>query len=159
MSDGGLLWIYDAQERMAQRINLSRFFKATGREADADQPDPARPFRGLQWKTIRYVGSELLEGENHRVFDAVPDISLLQAQLPVVLAKVRIYIHPNDGLLRRIEIYDASDAVVILQQFEGVVVNPKLDDSQFEFVVPSGAHVIDMTDDSIRILKSAEKKE
>lgn len=158
VSNGGLLWIYNAQYKTVNRINLLKFLKSTGCEADVDHPDPTRPFRGLQRKTIRYVGSEFLGEKEHRVFDAVPRISLLQVELPIVLKKIRVYIYPDDGLMRRIEILDAFEKAVIIQQFDEMMVNPRINDSRFEFVVPSGTHVMDVTDDWIELLKSAEEK-
>ncbi len=155
---GGLLWVYDDEERIASRINAARVFKATGQEADGDQADPLRPFRGLQWKTIRYVGDETLDGEIHRLFEATPNVPLLQAQLPAELKKARIYLHPDDGLLRLIRFYDASGNEVLSQEFGAVVANPELDPSRFEFVIPAGAHVIDSTDEIIALLKSAAEE-
>ena len=104
------------------------------------------------------MGSEFLGEKEHRVFDAVPRISLLQVELPIVLKKIRVYIYQDDGLMRRIEILDAFEKAVIIQQFDEMMVNPRINDSRFEFVVPSGTHVMDVTDDWIELLKSAEEK-
>ena len=70
VSDGRTLWIYDALEKVVSRINLARVFQATGLEADADNPDPTRPFRGLEWNRIRYTGTEVIEDVSYRVFEA-----------------------------------------------------------------------------------------
>ena len=153
VSDGALLWIYNADEEMVARVNRVRVYRESGREADADQPDPTRPFRGLQWKTIRYAGNEPVDGKNLRIFDAVPKPNPTYAQLPSPPTRVRVYIDPQDGLTRLVKIYDASDAEIITQQFTGLEVNPELEDARFEFVVPAGAHVVDMTDDIIELLK------
>ena len=153
VAGGGLLWIYDDQERIASRVNLARVYEATKQEADGDHADALRPFRGLQWKTIRYVGDETLGEIVHRVFEAAPDVPLLQAQLQTVLSKARIYLHPDDGLLRLIRFYDASGNEVISHRFDEVVVNPELDRDTFEFVIPAGAHIMDSTDDMIALLK------
>ncbi len=153
VSDGSILWTYDTEEQMASRINLSRVYRATGREADAYQPDATRPFRGLDWKTIRYVGTEPLEGDTLHVFEAVPQVNLLQAELQITLTKVRFSIHPIDGLLRLVRFYDASDSEILSQKFEAVEVNPQLDDRLFEFVIPARAGVLDKTDDVIKLLK------
>ena len=153
VSDGALLWTYNADEEIVARVNRVRVYRESGREADADQPDPTRPFRGLQWKTIRYAGNESVDGKNLRIFDAVPELNPTYAQLPSAPARVRVYVDPQDGLTRLVKIYDASDAEIITQQFTGLEVNPDLEDARFEFVVPAGAHVIDMTDDIIELLK------
>ena len=157
VSDGGTLWIYDSQEKVASRINLARVFEATGLEADADNPDPTRPFRGLEWKQIRYIGTEVIDDVSYRVFEAKPQVTLLHAELPEAPEKARIYIHPKDGLMRSIHFMDASGEEVLSQRFEEMVVNPKLDESLFEFVIPQGVHIIDTTNEAIQILKAASR--
>jgi len=157
VSDGSTLWIYDSQEKVASRTNLGRVFEATGLEADADQPDPTRPFRGLEWKQIRYMGTEVVDDVSYRVFEAKPQVTLLHAELPDVPKKARIFIHPKDGMMRSIHFIDASGEEVLSQRFEEMVINPKLDKSLFEFVIPSGVHIIDTTNEAIQILKGASE--
>ena len=159
VSDGGLLWVYEAGEKLVTKVNRSRVYRATELEADADQPDPIRPFRGLVWPSIRYAGDETVGARTLRVFEALPKPNPMQAQLPVAPVKVKIYVDSEDGLLRTVRSYDAAGAEIMIQQFSDVRVTPNLADSRFEFVIPAGAHVIDATDDTVQLLKALKEKE
>lgn len=154
LSDGGLMWTYDKEENLATKVNLGRVYRITNLEADADQADPLRPFRSLEWETIRYTGDETFEEMPHYIFEATPKTNLLHAQLPQPPAKVKLVVRPKDGLLRIASFLDASDNEIITQTFHNLTINPKLETTQFEFIVPSGAHIIDSTDDIIQALKA-----
>ena len=159
VSDGGILWIDDPEEKTVVRINLSRVYRATGREADAYQPDPTRPFRGIRWTTIRYVGVEKLEGRAHLVFEAIPEVTLWHAELPVAPVRARFSVNPRDGLLRSFAYLDTSGAEIISQRFDEVELNPTLAPSRFDFVVPANSHIMDRTDSVVELLKAAEAGE
>ena len=158
LSDGGLMWTYDRAEKIASKVNLGRVYRLTDLEADADQADPLRPFRGLEWATIRYTGDEILGERPHRVFEAKPKVNLLHAQLPIPLVKAQLTIDAETGLLRETRLFDASDNEIIAQTFHDLTVNPDLKDTKFEFIVPSGAHIIDATDEAIRALKAVKRQ-
>lgn len=156
LSDGGLMWTYDRAEKIASKVNLGRVYRLTDLEADADQADPLRPFRGLEWTTIRYTGDEIFDDQPHRVFEAKPKVNLLHAQLHLPLVKAQLTINAETGLLRATRLFDASDDEIIAQTFHNLTVNPDLKDAKFEFIVPSGAHIIDATDEAIQALKAVE---
>ena len=156
VNDGSYLWILDRSENMVSRINLSRVYKMTHIEADADQFDPLRPFRGVDWSTIRYVGTDTVSGVVHEAFEATPLPSLLSAQLPSPPTKVRLSIHPVDGLLRVARLYDAENIEIIVQVFSDVQGNRELDDKLFEFIVPAGAHPMDATNETIDFFQSIQ---
>jgi len=156
LSDGGLMWTYDRAEKIASKVNLGRVYRLTDLEADADQADPLRPFRGLEWTTIRYTGDEIFDDQPHRVFEAKPKVNLLHAQLHLPLVKAQLTINAETGLLRATRLFDTSDDEIIAQTFHNLTVNPDLKDAKFEFIVPSGAHIIDATDEAIQALKAVE---
>ena len=105
LSDGGLMWTYDCAEKIASKVNLGRVYRLTDLEADADQADPLRPFRGLEWTTIRYTGDEILDDQPHRVFEAKPKVNLLHAQLHLPLVKAQLTINAETGLLRETRLF------------------------------------------------------
>lgn len=155
VNDGSYLWIYDKAENMVSKINLFRVYQATHIEADVDQFDPLRPFRGVDWSTIRHTGTDTISGFVHEAFEAAPLLSFLFA-LPSPPAKVRLSIHPGDGLLRRARIYDAENKEIFVQTFSDVQGNRELDDRLFEFIVPAGAHPMDATNETIGFFQSIE---
>ncbi|MCY3679886.1 MAG: hypothetical protein OXH16_00715 [Gemmatimonadetes bacterium] len=156
LSDGGLMWTYDREEKIVSKVNLGRVYRITNLEADADQADPLRPFRGLEWTSIRYTKDKIFEDRPHRVFEAKTKVNLLHAQLPNPPVKAQLLINPEDGLLRRVGLFDAKDNEIISQTFHNLTTNPDVKDKWFEFIVPAGTHVIDATDDAIQALKAAQ---
>ena len=156
--DGGEMWMYDPEENLVTRFNRARIYRETDLEVDAYVLDPLRPFRGLKWQTIRYVGEEAINGQNCRAFEAEPEFDLLHAQLPVIPTRVRLMIHAGDGLLRTASVFDDSGAEIVVRRFDNVKVNPRLAADFFEFVIPSGAYVIDATDDTVALLKATSGK-
>lgn len=151
--EGGVLWVYDPAEQLVTKFNRVRIFRETQKEVDAYVPDPLRPFRGLQWETIRYMGEEKQGEDLFQVFEATPEANLLSVQLPVTLAKVRLSIHAKDGLIRTVQVFDETGAEIVVRRFSQVKSNPKLAARLFEFVIPAGVHVFDATDDTIVLLK------
>ena len=158
LSDGGLMWTYDRTEKLVSKVNLGRIYRITKLEADADQADPLRPFRSLEWETIRYTGDETFEERPHRVFEATPKPNLLHTQLPQPPVKAQLVINPEDGLLRIARLLDSEDNAIITQTFRNLTRNPDLEDKWFEFIIPSGAHIIDGTNDIIEALKAVNLK-
>ena len=156
VSDGSLMWRYDPEEKIVYRINMARVYRATQVEADADQPNPMRPFRALEWKSIRYAGTDTLKGEIVRVFEAAPEVTLLNAELPDPPARVRFTVHPEDGLVREMRYFNAGGGELLSRQFETFKTNVKVDEERFEFVVPAGVHVMDVTDDMIDLIRTTE---
>jgi outer membrane lipoprotein-sorting protein len=156
LSDGSYLWMYDRSENMVSRINLSRVYQMTKMEADVHQFDPLRPFRGVKWSTIRHTGPDTIEGVIHESFEAEPLPSILAAQLPSPPVRVRLAIHPTDGLLRSARLYDAEDNEIVVQAFSDIQGNRELEDKSFEFIVPAGAHPMDATNEMIDFFKSVE---
>ena len=156
--DGSLVWVHDQTENVVTRVNLSRVYKATELEADGDQPDPTRPFRGVQWESIRYQKVEALGIDLCRVFEATPKPMTLVADLSVLPKKVRFLVHPDDGLLRVVQYLGPDGGEIMSYRFEEVEVNPRLEDKVFEFVVPARALVMDATDDTVELLKAAAKR-
>ena len=154
VSDGSLLWRYDPEEKIVYRVNAARVYRSTQVEADADQPNPLHPFRALEWKSIRYSATDTLKGEILRVFEAVPEVTLLYADLPEPPARVRFSVHPEDGLLREMRYYNAQGRELLSRHFETTKTNVTFDEGQFEFVVPAGVHIMDVTDDIIELIRT-----
>jgi outer membrane lipoprotein-sorting protein len=151
VSDAGLLWTYDAAEKMVTKFNRGRIYRETELEVDAYVSDPLRPFRGVIWESIRLKGAS---DKDTYVFEASLKPNLLSAQLPAALVKVTLAISTKDGLLRAVRAFDMEGNEVVVRQYEEMRVNTKISDTMFEFVIPSGAHVIDGTGDAIELLKS-----
>jgi len=156
INDGSYLWIHDKTENMVSRINLARVYQVTKIEADADQFDPLRPFRGVDWNTIRYTGNDTISGIVHAEFEAKPMPTLLFAQLPSPPVKVKLSVHLADGLLRSARIYDEAENEIIVQTFSNVQGNRELNNRQFEFIIPVGAHPMDVTTEAVKFFQSIE---
>lgn len=151
ISDAGTLWTYDAEEKIVTKFNRGRIYRETELEVDAYIPDPLRPFRGVIWTSIRL--SDASNKELH-VFDADLKPNLLSAQLPDALVRARLSISTKDGLVRKVQAFDSDGNEVVVQQFDAVQLDVTVSDKMFEFVIPSGAHVIDGTSDAVLLLKN-----
>ncbi|MGA1199399.1 MAG: LolA family protein [Candidatus Latescibacterota bacterium] len=151
ISDSGMLWTYDAAEKIVTKFNRGRIYRETNLEVDAYIPDPLRPFRGVVWETIRLHPSS---DKSRYVFEAQLMPNLLSAQLPVALVKTHLTISAKDGLLRTQKVFDTDGNEIVIRRFEDVRLNAKIPDKLFEFVIPSGAHVMDGTGDAVELLKS-----
>lgn len=151
ISDAGTLWTYDGEEKIVTKFNRGRIYRETELEVDAYIPDPLRPFRGVIWTSIRL--SDTSNKELH-VFDADLKPNLLSAQLPDALVRARLSIATKDGLVRKVQAFDSGGNEVVVQQFDAVQLDVKISDKIFEFVIPSGAHVIDGTSDAVLLLKN-----
>ena len=156
LSDGSYLWMHDRSENMVSRINLARVYQVTKMEADVHQFDPLRPFRGVDWSSIRYTGKDSVDGAVYEGFAASTLPSLLSAQLPSPPVRVKLSVHPADGLLRMARLYDADENEVVVQTFSDLQGNREVDSKLFEFVAPAGAHPMDATDELIGFFKSVE---
>ncbi len=154
--EGGVLWIYDPVEQLVTRFNRVRIFRETKKEVDAYVPDPLRPFRGLQWKTIRHVGEEKQGETIFQIFEATPEANLLSVQLPVTPAKVKLWFHAQNGLLHVVKMFDQAGNEIVVRRFDRVQLNPKVNARLFEFVIPAGVQVIDATDDTVDLLKQTD---
>ena len=157
LNDGSYLWMHDKSENMVSRINLSRVYLVTKFEADVHQFDPLRPFRGVDWESIRYTGTDSIDGVVHEAFEAATLPSLYFAQLPSPPTKAKLSVHPADGLLRRVRFYDADDNEIIVQAFSDVQGNREISDKQFEFVVPAGAHPMDATNEMVSFFQGFQE--
>ena len=59
--------------------------------------------------------------------------------------KVRAWINPNDGLVRKLEILDAKGALLIRMQYTDVKTNVVIDPKIFAFKFPNNVKPMDMT--------------
>lgn len=156
VSDRGMLWTYDAEEKMVTKFNRGRIYRETQLEVDAYIPDPLRPFRGVVWESIRLKNTADVETY---VFEADLKPNLLSAQLPSALVKALVVVSKKDGLLRTVQAFDAEGNDVVVRRFEDVRLDTKFSDKMFEFVIPSGAHVMDGTGDAVQLLKALSASE
>ncbi len=153
VSDGSYLWMYDVDENTVTRINLSSVYSATDVEADLDQFDPLRPFRGVEWESIRHAGEDTTGGATVQIFWARPLPNLLTTQLPTTIDRVELRVASKDGLLRSATLLNVDRNAVIVQRFKNIDSDQDVDDGRFRFVVPAGAHPVDATSEMIELLR------
>lgn len=156
VSSGGTLWIYDVGSKSVSRINLARVLRATTREADFDLFDPLRPFRGVEWTSIRHTGLDTLDGKTLVTFTAKPQPSLLSLELPIEITTARLWVHPSDGLLRFVELMDGSGVAIVAHRFRDVLARVDLPPRTFDFIIPAGAYPLDATADVIELFEAFE---
>jgi outer membrane lipoprotein-sorting protein len=151
VSDAGILWTYDAEEKIVTKFNRGRIYRETELEVDAYVPDLLRPFRGVVWESIRLKSTS---DKDIYLFEAQLKPNLLNAQLPVALVNAQVVVSKKDGLLRTVTAFDAEGNDVVTRRFENIEPAAKIPNKMFEFVIPAGAHIIDGTEDAVQLLKS-----
>jgi hypothetical protein len=85
----------------------------------------------------------LLEGE---LDDKVK--ALMGASMPTPEA-VEFWLSAEDGLPRKVLFYGENGNEMLSQSFKDVVVNPTFDENLFNFEIPEGAQVMDITEMAI----------
>lgn len=166
VSDGNYTWMYMPSFNKVTKTDLNRLRKEEGEEAPKDiGVIPAQPFIGIKKGTVRYVKTEKLDGKVAYLFEGTPLELAPKAppgvQLPPMapLVKVKVWIGVNDSLLYKKVTYDKEGAEAVSETYKYLEVNGSIDDSQFSFIPPDDATVMDNTDEMIRNMKTMKAKE
>ena len=76
---------------------------------------------------------------------------------PLAPAKMELWIGADDGLVRKIVMFDGQGAEMISQSYKNVELNPKVLDKEFEFTPPEGVQVMDMTEQTLNMMKQTSQ--
>ncbi len=124
-----VIWSYDHNDKEAQFIPTS--MPVVG--ANVQEAMRLNAFFAMAPDTIRYRGSQEIEGEDCWVLTGKSPTTLESLGVPSV--KVRVWVAKKDGLPRKIQLPDEDDLVIMLRS---VTVNPAIPASRFEWSPPDG---------------------
>ncbi len=68
-------------------------------------------------------------------------IILIPRRGELLVKKIKLTLSSEDGLIKRIELVDTSDNRTIIE-IRGYIINPKIDNSLFQFTPPKGTTII-----------------
>lgn len=158
ISDGKVMWTYMPKMNMGTRIDMDRIKKELGKEMpDKLGSDISKPFSGLKSESIRYVGTEKLNGEDAYVFEGLPS-EQPQVETPFMPSKIKLWVGVKDGLLHKITMYGKEGKEMMSQSFRAIEVNIPIDDSVFVFTPPEGTQIVDMTEGTLNIMRAMKTK-
>ncbi|MBN1291414.1 MAG: outer membrane lipoprotein carrier protein LolA [Candidatus Latescibacteria bacterium] len=153
VSDGKTAWTYQPAMNMVTKIDLEKVKAETqGEMPEKIGSDLSKAFNGLIDDSTSYVRSDTVDGVKVSVFQGTPEIKDAP-NMPFTPAKIETWVGDNDGLLRKMIMFNDEGKEMMTQSYSNIKINVAVDDSYFEFTPPEGAQVIDMTESSINILK------
>lgn len=159
VSDGTTVWTYQPAMKSAHRIDIGKVAAETGIEQTPGQQgaDLMRPFAGLPPERIDRVRAEQIGDVRAHVFEGTPEVPDLP-QIPFKPAKVELWVGSDDGLLRKVVMFDAQGREMISQVYENIEVDVEVPEDTFRFTPPQGVQVTDMTDSVIEMFKAMGKE-
>lgn len=137
ISNGDCLWQYIPQANVARKINIK---SAVAKGFMQEQGGLHMPFKDIEPESMKFAGRSAVYGHRVVVFEGKPKASLKQ-QDPERFIKMAVWVSPEDGLARRVAVYDRQDNEVMIQEFTNLKTNIFLRDSLFEFSPPKGTKI------------------
>ena len=159
VSDGKTTYTYMPMMNMVQKMDMERIKAASSgqfKDAFNDPAASANPLNGMDPKSLKYFGTETLEGEPVYVLEGKMggQMEKIKKMVPMMPESAKYWVSTTDGLPRKMVFHNDAGQEMMSQQFKSVVVNPKLDPGLFQFTVPKGAQVMDMTDATINMMST-----
>jgi outer membrane lipoprotein-sorting protein len=157
VSDGKTLWQYAEFLGGASKVDLATLKKEFG-ETYFTQPreDISKPLKELEESSVKYLGKETIDGRGLFMLEANPRALAQEGMVP--FNKIKVWIDATTGLERKTVFYDAEGKEVLSRSFWEVKMDMEIPDSVFNFSPPEGTQVIDVTDETRKLIE-AEKKE
>lgn len=148
VSNGGIMWVKIQQENQISKIDLANLKESFGESYfDYQEPNMCKPFKEVERSTLKFIGTEEVNGESAYVFEAKPSrLQIAQGNLPEG-SRVKIWVSANTGLQHRVSVFDESGKEIIQHEFKDFVINQFINDYEFEFKPPSDSKVTDITDE------------
>ncbi len=154
ISDGNTMWQYIPFLRVASRVDLATLKKEFGEVYFTEtKEDISKPLKEVEEGSIKYLGKEKIAGQEYFILEAKPKS---QAQQDIPFTQVKVWVNTQTGLEKKTVFYDAEGKEVFSRDFETVVTNIEIEDAGFNFAPPEGVEVMDMTDETRRLIE-AEK--
>ena len=155
-SDGAVLWQYIATFKVASKIDIAGLKKEFPNVDDLvkDQANVKDAVSEIKKGCVKYVGIEILDDEEVYVFEGEID-SVVKDTLAmgIDIVSVKIWISTEDGLQRMTEYYTKDGESVAYRKMKEVKINIEIPDSEFQFQVPLGVAIMDVTPRAREMLK------
>jgi len=157
--DGKTSWTYQPNMKMAHKIDLEKIIVETGIDIGKNPGpgDPSNPFQSLNRDSITYVRTEKITenigyGKDVYIFQGIPQATGTE-NMPSIPAKIEIGIIADNGMIRKTVKFNEEGKEGMSQSYSNVLLNVNIPDSEFEFTPPEGVQVIDMTENTLNMIK------
>lgn len=147
-SDGNTLWQYMPFFKLATKVDLAQLKEEfpEAEELVKRQSNIQQAVSEIEKGNINYLGEEKLDGEKVYVFEGkINPAEKEKMDMPIEIAKARLWISAQDGLQRKAEFYSPDGSLVYYQKLSEVEVNLEIPLSEFEFQKPEDTNVLDTT--------------
>lgn len=153
VSNGTTVWTYQPTMGMVARIDLARVAAEAGTTPNTQHGgDLSQPLHGLDPASAKLVRTEQVDGKDVFVFEGAPKQVGVPGMMPFTPAKIEVWVAAEDGLVRRMTMVNDEGKEMLRQTYSAVELNVEAPDSQFEFVPPENAQVMDMTEATINMM-------
>ncbi|MFH1006507.1 MAG: DUF2092 domain-containing protein, partial [Candidatus Latescibacterota bacterium] len=156
--DGKMNWTHQLQTNMVMKMDIERI---KSEFPDYELNDNVfKPLQGLNKKSLRYIRSTSLNGEEVYVFQG--DTGDMLSKLgygQLEPAWIEVWVGTGDGLMRRMIMYRDTGKEMMTMETTIEAINPSIPDSTFVFTPPEGVPPVDMTDMILKMQRQAKIKE
>ncbi|MCM8792913.1 MAG: DUF2092 domain-containing protein [Candidatus Omnitrophica bacterium] len=152
-----MVWTYIPSQNSTYLLDLKILREQLGQEAVEkyinSRVDLRQPFcyRDVQEDSAVFEGIEYVKEEKAYRFKVSVETILLEEK-KLLSRDGKIWVG-EDGLLRKMIVYDEKLQEVFSITFTDIVLNPEIPDSEFEFIPPKDCKIIDVTPDWFNRLK------
>ena len=159
ISNGKTAWTYQPMMKMATKIDIEKVRAEAKKNLGEHQSyDISKPFHGFKQDSLSCLRTDKIDGKKVYVFEGFPR-QPETAQMKFAPVKTQIWIGADDGIHRKMIMFNDEGKEMMSQSYTNIEVNIKIADSQFEFTPPEGVQIMDMTEGSINMMKEMKEKE
>ncbi len=154
LSDGRMLWTITPDARLATKIDLGTVQKSWHRPLPNQATAIRDVFETMKPGTVRFVKEEQIRGTKTSLFVGVPETGLDLHGDTALPDRMRAWVG-DDGLLRR-QVLLRGNEVRMDATFRITDKNPHIRPGLFTFEPPSDYQVQDLTESTLKSLRSLE---
>lgn len=153
VSDGVTLWQFSPFLKVASKVDIGQLKEEFG-EAYFTQPqeNTLEPFKAIDRTSIQYLGKERFNAQECFVLEARPKAAKEGEGL---FFKAKIWIDTETGLEKKTVFFDLQGKEVFSRNFKKVEVNLDIPDLNFEFKLPEGIEVMDVTEETRKMIEES----
>jgi outer membrane lipoprotein-sorting protein len=148
-SEGMTHWVYVPAQKKAYKTDLALVEKKLGTQKlyELMNVGPHAALARLVENSMTRIASPQGDDADIYVFegDCIPDLQ----QPPYNIARARLFIDKNTGLLRAMEGYDIAGEKVFVEEYSGYEVNKNIPEGTFTFTPAPNVSIEDVTADTI----------
>lgn len=152
--DGDTVWTHLPIMNMVQKLDLVRLRAEAPDMAASAEQKPYDILGQVDTEQMTYLGSVLLDGTATEHFRA--SAASMPAMPGLPQGTIELWVAADDGITRKMVLADSNGNPVSTQRISDVDCVTPIPPETFEFVLPEGAQVKDMTDLMVKMWRMQE---